>query len=198
MPTVPLVAPPGLDVRREPRVVVPCDQPVAQRADRLRQRVIGGLEAHPHRVAPDCGCLAHVEDRSERRSLQERDVGMPPRSPVFAPVDGQDFGTPLQRRDHGVRRGHLAELPGEVGLHLGSEILVGEEQHQVPAQRATHLGDDVVTQRTTEIEAPHLRPDVGRDRPDVQSCHQSHAVHRAPPCRWPQAAVQAPDGSPGP
>ena len=158
MAAVPLVAAPGLDVGREPRVVMPGDQLVAHGAHRRRQRVVGGLEAHPHGVAPDGGRLAHVQDRSERRRLEEGDVGVPPRGPVLSPVDVQDLGIALERRDHRVRRCHLPELTGEVGLDVGSEVLAGEEQHQMPTQRGTHLRHHVVAQGTARGRGPVSRP----------------------------------------
>ena len=73
-----------------------------------------------------------------------------------------------------MRRGHLAELAGEVGLHVGGEVLAGEEQHQVPAQGATHFGHHGVAQGTAEVEATHLGSDVGGDRPDVETRRQRH------------------------
>ena len=175
---------------------------------RRGQRVVGGLQAHPHGVAAHGGRLAHVQDRPERRGLQEGHVGVPPRGPVLAPVDVQDLGIALDRRDHRVRRRHLAELAGEVGLHVGGEVLAREEQHQVTAQRGAHLGHHVVAQRTAQVETPHLGPDVGGDRPDVETCRQrhasmvpqrgaatthgppqpmAHATHATPAARWPVA-----------
>ena len=37
-------------------------------------------------------------------------------------------------------RGHLAELAGEVGLDLGTQVLIGEEEHEVVRQGRPHLG----------------------------------------------------------
>jgi hypothetical protein len=78
---------------------------------------------------------------------QEGDVGVPPRGPVLAAVDGQDLGVALERGDHRMGRGDLAELTGEVRLDLGTQVLVGEEQDEVVGQSGPHLGHHHVAQR---------------------------------------------------
>ena len=66
----------------------------------------------------------------------EGHVGVPPTGPVLLTVDGQDVGVALDVLDDGVALGDLAELGGEVGLAVGSEVLVPEEDHVVAVEGA--------------------------------------------------------------
>ena len=55
--------------------------------------------------------------------------------------------------------GDLAELAGEVGLPVGGEVLVAEEDHMVGVEGPAHLGHHGVTERPREVEAMDLRSD---------------------------------------
>ena len=123
---------------------------------------------------PTVGASRMCRIEPERRRGQEGDVGVPPRGPVLTPVDGEHLGVALDGGDHGVGRRHLAELAGEVGLHLGAQVLVGEEQHQVSAQRGPHLGHHVVaraggTGRGPRTSAPMLGEIALMSRPVATS-----------------------------
>ena len=69
---------------------------------------------------------------------------------------------------HRVAFGDLAELPGEVGLLGGGELLVAEEDHVVGVEGLPDLGHHRLAQRPGQVDAVDLRADDGRQGPDVE------------------------------
>ncbi len=55
--------------------------------------------------------------------------------------------------------GDHAELPGEVGLLVGGEVLVPEEDDVVGVERLADFGDHRVTERARQVNAVDLGAD---------------------------------------
>ena len=157
-------------------------QLVAHLAHRLGQPVVGVLQAGPHRVAADVGDLEHVEDRPEGRGVEEGHVGVPPVGPVLLAVDGQHLGVALDVLDHRVALGDHPELPGEVGLLLGGELLVPEEDHVVAVEGGPHGRHRLLAQRPGEVDPGDLGPDQRGERADVELRGGHHGTS-VPQCR---------------
>ena len=90
---------------------------------------------------------------------QEGDVGVPPAGPVHLAVDGQHLAALVDGGQHGVRLGDGAELAGEVGLLLGRQRLVAEEDDVMGVQRVADApppprGPAAAEMSTPEISAP--------------------------------------------
>ena len=173
---VPFVTAPLGHVGREPRIVVDRDQLLAHGAHRRRQPVVGILQARPHGVAPHLGRLEHVEDGAHGRRLQECDVGVPPTRTVHLAVDGEDLGALVDGGQHRVRLGDGAELAGEVGLLLGGQGLLPEEDDVMGVQRFTDGVHDLGGERLGDVHTPDLCPDGGGDRLDADGGGKGHVA----------------------
>ena len=171
---LPVVAPAGVDVGREPGIEMDGDQRVAHGPDRIGQPVVGVLQAGPRGVAAVVGAVEHVEDRPEGRLLEEGDVGMPPAGPVDAPVDGQHVRMLGQGRDDRMALGHRPELRGELGLLGGGEVLVAEEDHVMGVQGLPDLGHHRLAERFREVDAVDLGSDDRGQRPDIEPGGDGH------------------------
>ena len=75
---------------------------------------------------------------------------------------------------HGVGLGHLPELAAEVGLLLGCEGLVAEEDDVVRVEGLAHRGDHLGRQRHRQVDVLDLRPDGGRERVHAEAGGEGH------------------------
>ena len=173
---LPVVAPAGVDVGREPGIEMDGDQRVAHGPDRVGQPVVGVLQAGPRGVAAVVGALEHVEDRPEGRLLEEGDVGVPPAGPVDAPVDGQHVRVLGEGRDDRMAFGHRPELRGELGLLGGGEVLVAEEDHVMGVEGLPDLGHHRLAERLRQVDAVDLRSDDRGQRPDIEPGGDRHGI----------------------
>ena len=144
-----------------------------------RQPVVGVLQAGPHGVAADLGRLEHVEDRAHGRRLQEGHVGVPPAGPVDLAVDGEHLGALVDGGQHGVRLGDGAELAGEVGLLLGRQRLVPEEDDVMRVQRVADGRHHLGRERGREVDAGDLGADGGGEGVDAEGGGEGHRRNSA-------------------
>ena len=105
---------------------------------------------------------------------RERHVGVPPAGPVHLAVDGQHLGALLDGGEHGVGLGHHTELAGEIGLLLGRERLVAEEDHVVRVQRLAHGGHDGRRQWLRQVDVPDLSSDGGGEGMHAEAGGNGH------------------------
>ncbi len=104
---------------------------VGQLAHGRGQGLVGELAVGPARVAAGGGQDHGAQDRAERRTGHERDVGVPHvGEAVVGAVELVDLRMRLvHAADDGVGGGQLAEPPAESHLAVVVEVLPGEEQH---------------------------------------------------------------------
>ena len=77
-------------------------------------------------------------------------------------------------------RGELPELAAEVGLLLGGEVLVPEEDDQMTRQGGPSIWPPPRIERGRQIEAADLGPDDGRQGPYVEAHSDGHGTSLHP------------------
>ena len=138
------------------------DQPLHRRG----QRLVGELAVDPARVAAVRREPDGAQDRSERRLLHERDVGVPDVGEGELGVGAVDV-VDLRVLDGDAGRdrvpgGRLAQAAAEFDLVGVGEVLAAEEQHLVGDERLPDRGDLLVVEHP-QVEADHLGAERGSE-----------------------------------